>query len=212
LFSGTLVLLGQEARGRHAHQAADAEPECNDEHHPEHREADTLADDQSIKAKERSGLERSLSRPPRTPSIPRLIRPMRPRRGPGCRKNTAHKAGESVSALNAEISTAAMIVTAILLEQHSGDPGDEPDRDEDRIGAVSCAIAFLAAAAGESSGSSSMTRYDAVEFADDPEAGELETASCAAVRTTFVGSTAARVAFSASSTRSFFSFTSTPPI
>jgi hypothetical protein len=76
LFSGTLVLLGQEARGRHARQAADAEPECNDEHHPEHREADTLADDQSIKAKERSGLERSLSRPPRTPSIPRLIRPM----------------------------------------------------------------------------------------------------------------------------------------
>jgi len=57
-----------------------------------------------------------------------------------------------------------------------------------------------------------MTRYDAVEFADDPEAGELETASCAAVRTAFVGSTAARVAFSASSTRSFFSLTSTPPV
>ena len=51
---------------------------------------------------------------------------MRARRGPGCRKNTAHKAGESASALNAEISTAAMIVTAILLEQHAGDPAMNP--------------------------------------------------------------------------------------
>ena len=37
---------------------------------------------------------------------------MRPRRGPEGRRNTAHKAGDSVSALNAEISIAAMIVTA----------------------------------------------------------------------------------------------------
>ena len=37
---------------------------------------------------------------------------MRPRRGPEWRRNSAHRAGDSVSALNAEISIATMIVTA----------------------------------------------------------------------------------------------------
>jgi hypothetical protein len=35
-----------------------------------------------------------------------------PRRGPVCRKKIAHKAGDSVNALRAEISIAALIVTA----------------------------------------------------------------------------------------------------
>ncbi len=89
-----------------------------------------------------------------------------PRRRPVRRRNTAHRAGDSVSALNAEISIAAMIVTANCWNSTPEIPAMKPTGPKTEsstsvmamIGAVTCVIAFLAASAGESSGSSSITR------------------------------------------------------
>jgi hypothetical protein len=48
----------------------------------------------------------------RKSSIRRSTQPIGPRRVPRCRRNTAHSAGDRVSAFSAEISIATLIVTA----------------------------------------------------------------------------------------------------
>ena len=91
---------------------------------------------------------------------------MMPRRGPVWRRNTAHSAGDSVSAFNAEITIAALIVTANWRNSVPEIPGmkaigtntDNSTSVIAMIGAVICAIAFLVASAGDRSGSSSITR------------------------------------------------------
>ena len=82
------------------------------------------------------------------------------------RRNTAHSAGDSVSALIAEISIAAEIVTANCRNSSPMMPGRKPigTNTDSRtkviamIGAVTWAIAFLVASAGDRSCSSSITR------------------------------------------------------
>ena len=91
---------------------------------------------------------------------------MMPRRGPVWRRNTAHSAGDNVSALSAEISMAALIVTANCRNSVPEMPGmkaigtntDSSTSVIAMIGAVICAMAFLVASAEEISGSSSITR------------------------------------------------------
>ncbi len=91
---------------------------------------------------------------------------MMPRRGPVWRKNTAHSAGDNVSAFRAEIIIAALIVTANWRNRVPEIPGmkaigtntDSSTSVIAMIGAVIWVMAFLVASAGESSGSSSITR------------------------------------------------------
>ena len=95
-----------------------------------------------------------------------LTRPMMPWRGPVWRRNTAHSAGDSDSALIAEITIAAEIVTANWRNSSPEMPGmnaigtntDSSTSVMAITGAVIWAIAFLVASAGDSSGSSSITR------------------------------------------------------
>jgi hypothetical protein len=96
----------------------------------------------------------------------RNIQPIGPRFGPPRRKNTAHSAGDSVSAFNAEISIATLIVTANCRNSWPEMPGmnaigtntESSTSVIAMIGAVICVIAFLVASAGVRSGSSSITR------------------------------------------------------
>ncbi len=82
------------------------------------------------------------------------------------RTNSAHSAGESVSALNAEISIAQLMVTANWRNSVPDRPGMKPTgtNTDSRtseiamIGPVIWPIAFRVAAAGDRSGSSSITR------------------------------------------------------
>jgi hypothetical protein len=93
-----LIFLGQEAGRRdqrHAEYAAGAE---SDQHEGNGGEPHQAANTTCIAVP--------------SPSIPPSTRAMMPRRGPVCRRNSAHSAGESVSALIAEITIAALIVTA----------------------------------------------------------------------------------------------------
>ena len=98
--------------------------------------------------------------------MPRITRAMMPRFGPVWRRNTAHSAGDSVSAFSAEISIATLMVTANCRNSSPEMPGmkasgtntDSSTRVMATIGAVICSIAFLVASAGLSSGSSSITR------------------------------------------------------
>ena len=91
---------------------------------------------------------------------------MMPRLGPVWRRNTPHSAGDSVSALTAEISMDTEIVTANCRNSVPEMPGMKPmgtntessTRVMAMIGAVICPMAFLVASRGESSGSSSSTR------------------------------------------------------
>ena len=77
-----------------------------------------------------------------------------------------HSAGDSVSALTAEMSTAALIVTANWRNSSPEMPAmkaigtntDSRTKVMPIIGAVTCAIAFFVASAGDRSGSSSITR------------------------------------------------------
>ena len=102
----------------------------------------------------------------RTSSIRRNTQPIDPRRSPWRRRNTAHNAGDSVSALSAEISIATLIVTANCRNSSPEMPGMKATGTNTEsstsviatIGAVISAIAFLVASAGESPGSSSMMR------------------------------------------------------
>src|SRR5262249_10096029 len=79
---------------------------------------------------------------------------------------TAQSAGDKVSAFNAEITIAALIVTANCRNSVPEMPGmnaigtntESSTSEIAMIGAVICAIAFLVASAGDSSGSSSITR------------------------------------------------------
>ncbi len=99
-------------------------------------------------------------------SMPRTMRPMMPRRGPPWRRNTPQSAGDSVSALIAEISIATLIVTANWRNSLPEMPGMKPigtntessTSEMAMIGAVIWRIAFLVACCGVSSGSSSITR------------------------------------------------------
>ncbi len=96
----------------------------------------------------------------------RNTQPIGPRRGPTGRRNTAHSAGERVSAFKAEISIATLIVTANCRNSVPEMPGMKAigTNTERRtkviaiIGAVISVIAFFVAAAGDNSGSSSITR------------------------------------------------------
>ena len=96
----------------------------------------------------------------------RNTQPIGPRRGPRWRRNTAHSAGDRVSAFSAEISIATLIVTANCRNNSPEMPGmkatgtntDSSTSVIATIGAVISAIAFLVASAGERPGSSSMTR------------------------------------------------------
>src|ERR1700688_28000 len=98
--------------------------------------------------------------------MPRPIRPKIPRRGPECRRKMPQRAGDSVSALMAEITIAALIVTANCLNKAPEMPGIKPTGTKTdnstnviaMIGAVNCSIAFLVASATGRSGSSSITR------------------------------------------------------
>src|SRR6516162_1151676 len=96
----------------------------------------------------------------------RNTQPIGPRLGPPGRRNTAHNAGDKVSAFNAEISIATLIVTANWRNNVPEIPGikaigtntDSRTRVIAMIGAVISAIAFFVAAAGDRAGSSSITR------------------------------------------------------
>ena len=98
--------------------------------------------------------------------MPRITRPMMPRLGPPWRRNTAHIAGDRVSALSAEISIATLMVTANWRNSSPEMPGmkamgtntESSTRVMAMIGAVICCIAFFVASAGVRSGSSSITR------------------------------------------------------
>ncbi len=91
---------------------------------------------------------------------------MMPRRGPVWRRNTAHKAGDNVSAFKAEMIIAALIVTANWRNSVPEIPGmkaigtntDSSTSVIAMIGAVIWVMAFLVASTGERSGSSSITR------------------------------------------------------
>ncbi len=91
---------------------------------------------------------------------------MIPRFSPVCRSRTPQSAGERVSALTAEITMAALIVTENWRNSSPEIPGMKAiGTNTDRrtsvmamTGAVICAMAFLVASAGDRSGSSSMTR------------------------------------------------------
>lgn len=82
------------------------------------------------------------------------------------RRNTPQSAGERVSALIAEISIAALIVTANCRNSVPDTPGmkaigTKTDRRTSVIammGAVICVMASFVASAGDSSGCSSITR------------------------------------------------------
>src|SRR5215470_4412062 len=88
----------------------------------------------------------------------RSTQPMIPRFGPPCRKNTAHNAGDKVSAFNAEIAIATLIVTANCRNKVPDTPamkaiGTNTENRTSviaRIGPVISAIAFLVASPGES--------------------------------------------------------------
>ena len=96
----------------------------------------------------------------------RNTHPMGPRFGPPGRRNTAHSAGDNVSAFNAEISIATLIVTANCRNNVPEMPGMKAigTNTERRtnviatIGAVIWVMAFFVASAGDRFGSSSMTR------------------------------------------------------
>ena len=96
----------------------------------------------------------------------RNTQPIGPRLGPLGRRKTAHSAGDSVRAFNAEISIATLIVTANWRNNVPEMPGMKAigTNTESRtnviaiIGAVISAIAFLVASPGDRFGSSSMTR------------------------------------------------------
>ena len=98
--------------------------------------------------------------------MPRITRPMMPRFGPVWRRNTAHSAGDSVSAFKAEISTDTLMVTANWRNSWPEMPGmkaigtntDSSTRVIAMIGAVICRIASLVAWTGDHSGFSSITR------------------------------------------------------
>ncbi len=83
-------------------------------------------------------------------------RPMMPRLGPLWRRNTAHSAGDSVSAFSAEISTDTLMVTANWRNNWPEIPGmnaigtntDSSTSVMAMIGAVICAIASLVASGG----------------------------------------------------------------
>ncbi len=91
---------------------------------------------------------------------------MMPRRLSVGRRNTAHSAGNSVSAFSAEISIAALTVTANWRNNWPDTPGMKATgtntlsstRVMAMIGPVICAIAFLVASLGVRCGSSSITR------------------------------------------------------
>ncbi len=92
---------------------------------------------------------------------------MTPRFLPRCgRRNTPHSAGESVSAFSAEITIAAMMVTANCRNSSPVRPGmkatgtntESSTSEIATIGAVIWVIAFFAASRGGRSGSSSITR------------------------------------------------------
>src|SRR5215831_4916903 len=96
----------------------------------------------------------------------RSTQPMMPRFGPPWRRKTAHKAGDKVSALIAEIAIATLIVTANCRNNVPDTPGikaigtntENNTRVMAMIGAVISAIAFFVASPGVRSGSSSITR------------------------------------------------------
>src|SRR5580693_4902912 len=96
----------------------------------------------------------------------RNTQPIGPRFGPLGRRNTAHSAGDRVSAFSAEISIATLIVTANCRNNVPAIPGMKAiGTNTDRrtnviamIGAVISVIAFFVASAGDRFGSSSITR------------------------------------------------------
>ena len=96
----------------------------------------------------------------------RNTQPMMPRFGPPCRRNTAHNAGDRVSAFNAEIAIATLIVTANCRNSVPETPGMKAIGTNTEnstsviamIGPVIWAMAFFVASAGDNSGSSSITR------------------------------------------------------
>src|SRR5215831_8547477 len=96
----------------------------------------------------------------------RSTQPIGPRLGPLGRRNTAHSAGDRVSAFNAEIAIATLIVTANWRNNVPETPGIKAigTNTENRtsviamIGPVISVMAFLVASAGDKLGSSSMTR------------------------------------------------------
>ncbi len=91
---------------------------------------------------------------------------MMPRRGPLWRRNTAHRAGDKVSAFSAEIIIDTLIVTANWRNNCPEMPGmkaigtntDSSTSVMAMIGAVICRIASLVASAGDRCGFSSITR------------------------------------------------------
>ena len=82
---------------------------------------------------------------------------MMPRFGPVWRRNTAHNAGDKVSAFSAEISTDTLMVTANWRNNWPEIPGmkaigtntESSTRVMAMIGAVICRIASLVASAGD---------------------------------------------------------------
>ena len=98
--------------------------------------------------------------------MPLSTRPIGPRRLPTWRRNTAHSAGDSDSALIAEISIAALIVTANWRNSVPDRPGmnptgtntDNSTRVMAMIGPVIWRIASNVASTGDRSGCSSITR------------------------------------------------------
>ena len=89
--------------------------------------------------------------------MPRSITPSRPFGVPLWRRNTPHKAGDSVSALTADSSMDTLIVTANWRNNVPDTPGMKPtgtntDSSTSEIaitGPVICPIAFLVASLGE---------------------------------------------------------------
>ena len=104
----------------------------------------------------------------------RNTQPIGPRFGPPWRRNTAHSAGDKVSAFNAEISIATLIVTANCRNNVPEMPGMKAigTNTESRtnviatIGAVISAIAFLVASAGDRFGFFLHDAFDVLDHDD----------------------------------------------
>ena len=98
--------------------------------------------------------------------MPISIHPTGPRGRRPWRRNSAHNAGDSVSAMIADSSIDMLIVTANWRNNVPDNPGmnatgtntDSNTSEIAMTGPVICAIAFLVASRGDRSGSSAMTR------------------------------------------------------
>ena len=98
--------------------------------------------------------------------MPRITRPIKPRRGPLWRRNTAQRAGDRVSAFSAEMDIETLMVTANWRNNWPEMPGmkamgtktESSTKVMAMMGAVIWRIASLVASAGDISGFSSITR------------------------------------------------------